>query len=512
MVDRTEFLRAIRRNPDDLSLRLVFADWLDSQGGDQAGLGEFIRVQCQLEQLPRFAPEVYPLWERQQLLLRRHLATWRKNWPQYSEVRWGVRASGPASIGSYEVIEGCEALFGGMLEGVTFQTDRAWQEHAEELFNLETACVRRVHLGRPVTSFADSPLMQQVHSLHCDAADPQLGKRLAATLASAGCLRELDASLTLETYRDLLASGVLANLQKLVVLPPVPNPEASENSDSLAQEVALEIAGHEHFVNLEELAFVWRSIGLAGLDTLAQSSVLSTLKILALEDQAWGLDAGSGQPDPARDASVARLLQNEALSNLRDLYLGDNQHGPEIAQALGTAGHLRRLQRIDLNGCRLGGEGAEALAGGDHLSGLTWLDLSGNQIGARGAEALTGAAHLSELRVLILSSNNLTINSMRALARAVHFPHLRRLDLANNPLTDEGVKLLVEAGNCPNLEYLDLSNLGSQQKHGLTNKVADILEGSAWPNLKRLTLSGNQLSEEALQRLRSRLGAQTIVA
>jgi uncharacterized protein (TIGR02996 family) len=47
MTEREAFLRAIRANPDDDLVRLVFADWLDEQGEHEPA--EFIRVQCELE-------------------------------------------------------------------------------------------------------------------------------------------------------------------------------------------------------------------------------------------------------------------------------------------------------------------------------------------------------------------------------------------------------------------------------------------------------------------------------
>ena len=42
------FLQAIIEEPDDVGLRLIYADWLEERGDPR---GEFIRVQCQLEDL-----------------------------------------------------------------------------------------------------------------------------------------------------------------------------------------------------------------------------------------------------------------------------------------------------------------------------------------------------------------------------------------------------------------------------------------------------------------------------
>jgi uncharacterized protein (TIGR02996 family) len=58
MTRRDAFLAAILAAPDDRTPRLIFADWLEEDGGEERGpvtyadraLAEFIRVQCRLEQ------------------------------------------------------------------------------------------------------------------------------------------------------------------------------------------------------------------------------------------------------------------------------------------------------------------------------------------------------------------------------------------------------------------------------------------------------------------------------
>lgn len=85
MTDRAAFLRRIIAAPADDLPRLVFADWLDEHGeGERA---EFVRVQCQIATLERFAPssirntdegrEQYAaLRRRERELLLRHWAAW----------------------------------------------------------------------------------------------------------------------------------------------------------------------------------------------------------------------------------------------------------------------------------------------------------------------------------------------------------------------------------------------------------------------------------------------------
>jgi uncharacterized protein (TIGR02996 family) len=72
MTQRDSFLHAIYENPDDVALRLVFADWLEDQGDP---LGEFIRVQCELDQGVE-GGQFDELCRRESELLQRHRQEW----------------------------------------------------------------------------------------------------------------------------------------------------------------------------------------------------------------------------------------------------------------------------------------------------------------------------------------------------------------------------------------------------------------------------------------------------
>jgi uncharacterized protein (TIGR02996 family) len=73
MSDVESFLAAIRDEPDDDTVRLVFADWLEEHNDPR---GEFIRIQCQLA---RWVPEVEKreaLQLRERELLQEHGQEW----------------------------------------------------------------------------------------------------------------------------------------------------------------------------------------------------------------------------------------------------------------------------------------------------------------------------------------------------------------------------------------------------------------------------------------------------
>jgi uncharacterized protein (TIGR02996 family) len=53
MVSESAFIDALRETPDDLALRLVYADWLDDAGDSR---GELVRLQCELDRTPLGQP------------------------------------------------------------------------------------------------------------------------------------------------------------------------------------------------------------------------------------------------------------------------------------------------------------------------------------------------------------------------------------------------------------------------------------------------------------------------
>jgi uncharacterized protein (TIGR02996 family) len=66
MSDNDVLLRAILDDPDDDAPRLVYADWLEEHG--EAERAEFIRVQVERAEAPRYAPPRIELRRRRQSL------------------------------------------------------------------------------------------------------------------------------------------------------------------------------------------------------------------------------------------------------------------------------------------------------------------------------------------------------------------------------------------------------------------------------------------------------------
>jgi uncharacterized protein (TIGR02996 family) len=68
------FVQAIVENPDDVVLRLAFADWLEEHGEPERA--EFIRVQCHSAQLPHDDDQRTDLEKRERKLLEQNCDRW----------------------------------------------------------------------------------------------------------------------------------------------------------------------------------------------------------------------------------------------------------------------------------------------------------------------------------------------------------------------------------------------------------------------------------------------------
>lgn len=89
MSSEPEFLKAIFDNPDDDTLRIAFAKWLNAQG--QTDRATFIRRQCKhaLDVTKRYYVN-HPSWQQAERLEDKHRDDWLKNVPKCpAGVTWG---------------------------------------------------------------------------------------------------------------------------------------------------------------------------------------------------------------------------------------------------------------------------------------------------------------------------------------------------------------------------------------------------------------------------------------
>ncbi len=87
------FLKAICENPDDDTVRLVYADWLEENGDPERA--EFIR--CQVVSAGNTHPK-NPAFRRSEILRKANATRWRAELPRLPGVDWGAFQRGFVSI------------------------------------------------------------------------------------------------------------------------------------------------------------------------------------------------------------------------------------------------------------------------------------------------------------------------------------------------------------------------------------------------------------------------------
>jgi uncharacterized protein (TIGR02996 family) len=163
---REVFLRDIRDNPDDDTLRLIFADWLEERSDPR---GEFIRVQMRLrEALP--ATTAALLQQRERELLREHAVGWIGR--RMSRLhRWVFRR--------------------GFLDEIELRGDHFLADFGELLDSEPVRCVRLRWAIGTLEALAESPRLAALREL--DLSRCFLNDRMIEVLAASPHLGRLQA-------------------------------------------------------------------------------------------------------------------------------------------------------------------------------------------------------------------------------------------------------------------------------------------------------------------------------
>jgi uncharacterized protein (TIGR02996 family) len=372
-MDHPDFLAAILANPDDDSLRLIFADWLEERGDPR---GEFIRVQIELARQEAAEPFGYPfvlgrldrqrrqppsgpLVLREQLLLSEHGREWRAGLTP-----WARRHS--------LFHRGFPSVFDGKAAGWLRGAKRLCQlTPVEELWLSD--------LGNHWTRLARNPCNAQLVGLglirRIGEMAPEPSESDFAALAAGHFPRLRRLRLFAGTLTPALLGALgRADWPSLAVFWP------SGGLDGAGMEA---LARGRILGTVEDLSVMHSQLGQRGAEALAASSTLGRLRILEAGNAALG------------DQGLAALANCPRLANLRSLQLWSNEVGDAGALALAASPHLQQLERIELSRNRIGDAGAEALAMSPNLTHVTHLELADNQFGDAGALAFVRSPYLA---------------------------------------------------------------------------------------------------------------------
>ncbi len=166
-----------------------------------------------------------------------------------------------------------------------------------------------------------------------------------------------------------------------------------------------------------------------------------------------------------------RLL---ARPSVLHIHLRDGVADLEDIAELAASPHFARLQKLELERCRIGNEGVRKLTLSPFPCKLTELCLNRVQLSTLGLQLLVRQMDLARLRVLELQNNGIGTAGARELARSPMLARLERLDLSFNYLGTVGAEYLAES------QYLD--------------------------QLKDLFVRGNKIKRRGQKALRSRFG------
>jgi len=538
------FLQAIREATHDDAPRLIYADWLEEQGGAaRAARADFIRIQCRLDELPDDDPARDRLEDEAADLLAEH------------ENEWTQPLHGIAEDWRFSR---------GFVEHIRIRSDNLLT-NAESLFDFAPLSSLHLLLHRnDVPKLAACPQLHWVSAL--DFSRCQLNDRSLQQLLTSPHLDQLSAlnldgnDINTPGIQALIRSPLFARLQRL---------DLSRNR-ALGDTAARLLAQANPANSLKVLSLAGDNLGLGGLDALFQPNSLShltdlnvagvqphlqtdtqrRLADLKLPPQLQSLDLSElslpiilpillqSLPRASLRALILRninaesreaelLAHSSSVTNLTLLDLRRNNLGSTGIRALADSPNLSSLRHLDVGSNNIRDTGAKALAESPYLTRLRVLDVSGNGIGGPGRKSLMESGNLDHLRTLRLASNFIGVDSVRSLAESEHLRKPTCLDLSDAFLEEDSARILASSVNLARLTTLLLKKnlLGdggakalAQSPHltRLTtldlndNRIgkagAEALAAAAWRRMRNLDLRGNVFTDTQETLLRKRFG------
>jgi uncharacterized protein (TIGR02996 family) len=345
-------LRGVAQHPDDDSIRLVYADWLEDNG--QPERAEFIRL--------ALGPPQENRGLRAYVLSAEHPCAWMDDLPEHPSFTWygGER---------------------GFNNGVAIWDLQAFAREADAIF--EAAPLQELtsfdnRAARAIPDLLALPQLRRLKKLTLSKCplSPAATEALARSPYLDG-LTELEMNtcrLTPECLDALGAARSMPRLRTLSLWDNNINPEGTRG-----------LVNGPLAASLHSLDLTFNRIGTAGAVALAQSPQLSALRQLHLSYGALG-------PQGAR-----ALAESTNLPELTELWLSRCGVGDEGAQAVAQSTQLQNLVSLSLAENGVTSDGVLALARATGLPKLSrvWLEEKNAAFNAEARAAL--AARFAEV-------------------------------------------------------------------------------------------------------------------
>lgn len=244
----SSFLEAILEDPEDDTLRLVYADWLEEQGSAR---GEFIRVQCELAENPADEERKRDLVVREAELLAEHEEEWNN--------------------GLADMVTRCVFVRGFVEHIVLPMTEFA--KHAGELFRrapIRTAMLN-CHYSQDSEALANCDALERLRGIAFGAIDDI-------------CLRHIFEARKFERLERLVLSGNRLHDVSVQVLAETPTLSGLQlldlSSNAIRNAGAVALANSRYIRGLTTLLLARNEIRLTGTRALARSSNFDLLEYL----------------------------------------------------------------------------------------------------------------------------------------------------------------------------------------------------------------------------------------
>jgi uncharacterized protein (TIGR02996 family) len=496
------FLSALQANPDEDTPRLVYADWLDDQGGEaNAARAEFIRTQVLLAQLSETDPLRPALEDRENELLQTHEAHW------VGEAATGLTGwkfeRGFLTELSGPIAAFVEARIDGMFDRHPISRLRIAQSSSATgpiskllktrwLGRIRELLLDNLHqTGNGIGRLIKSEKLSGVTRLEfnrvslSDVAD-DLPAVLAKSPAFAGAKRfrmtnwsgsdeGLAAVLVHSSIEDLSLDSVTVNRTKLL----------TSKFASQLKRLELTSLNREQWTSLQHKRakpaithLGLTDLNVDGLDLCPLVSVPACANLSALD-----LNEARVRPDALR-----KLSESDLWRCYRELKIIRGRCPPDTMAFLSRLRGPSELRVLKLGETGLRDEGVRHLCSAPWAQSLVELDLMRNNLTDAACRVIRDEGQFHNLRTLDIRTNGpklvngtkerITDRGLAALAKARCLANLRHLNMHSLPITAAGVDAII---NSPNWKLAELDVGGTEIG------AAGIKVLARSPNISRLT-------------------------
>lgn len=435
MIKEPSLWNAICENPEDDTLRLVYADWLEEHGElDRADLIR-VQIECSRQELPD--ADWTDAAFREQELLRKIGDRWQDELPQLPGICWsGLERGFPCCAETSDA-----AAFANAGEVIRTQTPvRSLAFHTLEPKQNWVQDPNNPNLSR--LRISNSKCQQQVEDLF---QSPQLQQLNCLNLARTPLQHRLGS----HGARLLSECPYLSQLTELNL-----------QSQSIGDDGVAALAQSPYLGNLTLLVLQGNALGPESLLSLANSPYLKNLRYLDLHGEHFE-DGGMHSFDAD---SIAAFVNSPNAAYLHTLFFGSwTDLPPDAADALLEGSHLQQLRTLALAGFgnHLGTDHvdvrvAQSLVNSTILSGLMDLQLFSIPIGSEGLKLLSSAPASKNLHRLSVTLANVDAEGFQAVAQSPHLQKLEALELDIDLAGDAGLDALARSPYLHNLRVLQL--------------------------------------------------------